>query len=72
MNELICEKAGFSATGTYDISVQTYSRKVDLDVSNAIAGLGSTAIHIAGDVVWAPQSSCEHLQSWQLTVAPFF
>jgi adenylosuccinate lyase len=52
MNELLCEKAGF-ASGIFDISVQTYSRKVDLDVSNAVAGLGSTAIHIAGDIVRA-------------------
>jgi adenylosuccinate lyase len=48
MNELLCEKAGFPKC--YDISVQTYSRKVDLDISNAVAGLGATAIHIGSDI----------------------
>ncbi|KAJ0339533.1 hypothetical protein COL26b_009389 [Colletotrichum chrysophilum] len=49
LNERLCELAGFE-TGVYDISVQTYSRKVDLDVSNAIAGLGATAMHITNDL----------------------
>lgn len=53
MNELLCKKAGFP-NGTYDISVQTYSRKVDLDISNAVAGLGATAIHICSDIVRNP------------------
>ncbi|TDZ31296.1 Adenylosuccinate lyase [Colletotrichum spinosum] len=48
LNELLCEKAGFPST--YDISVQTYSRKVDLDIANAICGLGATAMHITTDI----------------------
>ena len=45
LNEILCEKAGFPAT--YDISTQTYSRKVDLRIANALASFGATAIHIA-------------------------
>ncbi|KAF6818975.1 adenylosuccinate lyase [Colletotrichum musicola] len=48
LNELLVEKAGFPST--YDISVQTYSRKVDLDIANAICGLGATAMHITTDI----------------------
>lgn len=48
LNEILCQKAGFPKT--YDISTQTYSRKVDLDIANAICGLGATAMHIAGDI----------------------
>ncbi|OIW29455.1 adenylosuccinate lyase [Coniochaeta ligniaria NRRL 30616] len=62
MNELLCKKAGFP-NGTYDISVQTYSRKVDLDISNAVAGLGATAIHICSDI--------RHLASMKTMEEPF-
>ncbi|CAK7240377.1 MAG: adenylosuccinase ade13 [Sporothrix thermara] len=48
LNEILCRKVGFPKT--YDISVQTYSRKVDLDIANAIAGLGATAMHITSDI----------------------
>ncbi|KAF9874070.1 adenylosuccinate lyase [Colletotrichum karsti] len=48
LNDLLCQKAGFPST--YDISVQTYSRKVDLDIANAICGLGATAIHMTSDL----------------------
>ncbi|OAA56251.1 L-Aspartase-like protein [Niveomyces insectorum RCEF 264] len=48
LNEILCRKAGFPKT--YDISVQTYSRKVDLDIANAVCGLGASAIHITGDI----------------------
>ncbi|EXF85777.1 adenylosuccinate lyase [Colletotrichum paranaense] len=48
LNDLLCEKAGFPKT--YDISTQTYTRKTDLDVSNAICGLGATAMHITNDI----------------------
>lgn len=48
LNELLVEKAGFPSC--YDISVQTYSRKVDLDIANAICGLGATAMHITTDI----------------------
>lgn len=48
LNELLCEKAGFPRT--FDISVQTYSRKVDLDIANAVCGIASTAMHITNDI----------------------
>lgn len=61
LNELLCKKAGFP--GCYDVSTQTYTRKVDLVVSNAIAGLGSTAQRIAGDI--------RHLAAWKEIEEPF-
>ncbi|KAL7626039.1 hypothetical protein AAE478_002809 [Parahypoxylon ruwenzoriense] len=48
LNELLCQKAGFP--DCYDVSTQTYTRKVDLIVGSAIAGLGATAQKIAGDI----------------------
>lgn len=45
LNDILCRKAGFTAC--YDISTQTYSRKVDLRVANALAGFGASAIRIA-------------------------
>jgi adenylosuccinate lyase len=45
LNDMLCEKAGFP--GCYDISTQTYTRKVDLRIANAISALGATAIRIA-------------------------
>ena len=45
LNEIICEKSGFTAC--YDISTQTYSRKVDLRVANALSSFGASAIRIA-------------------------
>lgn len=45
LNEILCEKAGFEAC--YDISTQTYSRKVDLRIANALSAFGATAIRIA-------------------------
>ncbi|KAK6957065.1 hypothetical protein Daesc_002350 [Daldinia eschscholtzii] len=41
LNVLLCEKAGFPST---------YTRKVDLRISNAIAGLGATAQRITSDI----------------------
>ncbi|PHH59459.1 hypothetical protein CDD81_3189 [Ophiocordyceps australis] len=61
INEILCHKAGFP--GTYDISVQTYSRKVDLDIANAICGLGATAMHITNDI--------RHLASMKELEEPF-
>lgn len=61
LNELLCKKAGFS--GCYDVSTQTYTRKVDLIVANAIAGLGSTAQKIAGDI--------RHLATFKEIEEPF-
>ena len=40
LNEILCKKAGFPSC--YDISYQTYPRKVDLNVANAVCGLGGT------------------------------
>ncbi|KAF3342859.1 hypothetical protein VD0002_g2727 [Verticillium dahliae] len=48
LNELLCEKLGFPQC--YDISTQTYSRKVDLNVANAVCGIGSTVQRITGDI----------------------
>lgn len=61
LNALLCEKTDFPAC--YDVSTQTYTRKVDLLVANAICGLGATAQKIAGDV--------RHLASWQEAEEPF-
>lgn len=47
LNELLCEQAGSS--GCYDVSVQTYTRKVDLNVANAICGLEATVQRITAD-----------------------
>lgn len=47
LNEILCVKAGFPAC--YDISTQTYTRRVDLNVANALCALGSTVQRIAAD-----------------------
>jgi adenylosuccinate lyase len=48
LNDLLCSKAGFPAC--YDISTQTYTRKVDLRVANAICGLGASVQQICADI----------------------
>ncbi|KAI9791009.1 MAG: adenylosuccinase ade13 [Peltula sp. TS41687] len=48
LDRLVTKKAGFSAA--YAITSQTYSRKVDLDVSHALASFGATCQRIAGDI----------------------
>ncbi|KAI0839856.1 adenylosuccinate lyase [Hypoxylon sp. FL0890] len=48
LNDLLCKKAGFP--GCYSISTQTYTRKVDLRIANAIAGLGATTQRITSDI----------------------
>jgi adenylosuccinate lyase len=45
LNQILCKKAGFPSC--YDISTQTYTRKVDLRVANAVSSLGATAVRIA-------------------------
>ena len=45
LNQILCERAGFPSC--YDISTQTYTRKVDLRVANAVSSLGATAVRIA-------------------------
>lgn len=61
LNELLCQKAGFPSC--YPVSTQTYTRKVDLIVSNAIAGLGASAQKITGDI--------RHLAAWKELEEPF-
>ncbi|TFB01572.1 Adenylosuccinate lyase, partial [Trichoderma ghanense] len=48
LNVLLCQKFGFPAC--YDISTQTYTRKVDLIVAQAVAGIGATAHKIGNDI----------------------
>lgn len=61
LNELLCKKFGFPSC--YDVSTQTYTRKVDLIIANAVAGLGSTAQKITGDI--------RHLMHWKEIEEPF-
>lgn len=44
LDQKITDKSGFESA--YDISVQTYSRKVDVDVSNALSSFGATCEHV--------------------------
>ncbi|RDL40170.1 Adenylosuccinate lyase [Venustampulla echinocandica] len=48
LNDLLVEKAGFPSC--YPISTQTYSRKVDLRVANALSAFGATVQRITGDI----------------------
>jgi adenylosuccinate lyase len=48
LNEILCKKAGFPSA--YPISTQTYTRKVDLRVANAVCALGATAQRICSDI----------------------
>ena len=48
LNEILCRKAGFPTC--YDISTQTYTRKVDLRVANAVSAFGATCHRIALDI----------------------
>lgn len=48
MNEILSEKAGFKKC--YSISTQTYSRKVDLRVINALSSFGATVLRITTDI----------------------
>jgi adenylosuccinate lyase len=61
LNALLCKKAGFPSC--YAISTQTYTRKVDLILANAIAGLGASAQKITGDI--------RHLAAWKELEEPF-
>ncbi|KAM5352076.1 hypothetical protein ACJ41O_004799 [Fusarium nematophilum] len=44
LNEKLCQRFGFPSC--YDISTQTYTRKVDTIVANAVAGIGASASKI--------------------------
>ena len=48
IDALIAEKMGFP--GCYHVSGQTYSRKVDARVLNALSGIAQTACKFAGDI----------------------
>jgi adenylosuccinate lyase len=48
LNEFLCKKAGFPSC--YSISTQTYTRKVDLRVANALSALGGTVQKITSDI----------------------
>ncbi|KAI9658716.1 MAG: adenylosuccinase ade13 [Bathelium mastoideum] len=48
LDELVTKKAGFKSA--FIISSQTYSRKIDADVINALASFGATCERIGGDV----------------------
>lgn len=61
LNELLCAKFGFPSC--YEVSTQTYTRKVDLIIANAVAGLGSSAQKITGDI--------RHLAHWKEIEEPF-
>ncbi|RMZ74553.1 adenylosuccinate lyase [Pyrenophora seminiperda CCB06] len=61
LNELLCKKTGFPSC--YAVSTQTYTRKVDLIIANAICGLGASAQKITGDI--------RHLAAWKELEEPF-
>jgi adenylosuccinate lyase len=61
LNEILCDKAGFPSC--YPISVQTYPRKVDQRVLNALSGFGATVQKITGDI--------RHLASQKEMEEPF-
>jgi adenylosuccinate lyase len=48
LNKILCEKFGFP--GCYFISTQTYSRKVDLQIANALSAYGATVQRITSDI----------------------
>ncbi|KAJ5172737.1 hypothetical protein N7492_005330 [Penicillium capsulatum] len=48
LDELVTEKAGFNSA--FIISSQTYSRKIDVDVGNALGSFGSTCERIGIDI----------------------
>jgi len=61
LNEILCKKAGFEKT--YSISTQTYTRKVDLRVANALSAFGATVQKIGSDI--------RHLASQKEMEEPF-
>ncbi|OHW95634.1 adenylosuccinate lyase [Colletotrichum incanum] len=61
LKELLCENFGFQAY--YEVSTQTYTRKVDLIIANAVVGLGFSAQKITGDICY--------LAHWKEIEEPF-
>ncbi|KAI1166278.1 L-Aspartase-like protein [Nemania serpens] len=58
LNSLLCAKLGFPSC-----YVSSHTRKVDLVIANAVAGLGATAQKICGDI--------RHLANWKEIEEPF-
>ena len=50
LDKLVAKKAGFDELAPFIICSQTYSRKIDVDVSNALSSLGTTMQKIAVDI----------------------
>ena len=50
LDEMVAKKAAFDHTAPYIVTTQTYTRKVDLDIANALASLGTTCERLAGDI----------------------
>jgi adenylosuccinate lyase len=48
LDELVTRKAGFESA--FIITSQTYSRKIDADVLNALGSFGATCQKIGGDI----------------------
>jgi adenylosuccinate lyase len=48
LNKILCKKADFPSY--YPISIQTYFRKVDLSIANALGAFGDTVHRIASDI----------------------
>lgn len=48
LDQLVTRKAGFNSA--YVISSQTYSRKIDVDVANALSSFGATCQRIGSDI----------------------
>ncbi len=48
LDELVTRKARFESA--YVISSQTYSRKIDVDVANALSSFGATCQRIGSDI----------------------
>ncbi len=61
LDDIVTKKAGFKQC--CHISSQTYSRKIDVDVSNAYSSFGATCQRIGGDI--------RHLASFKEIEEPF-
>ncbi len=61
LDRLVTKKAGFESA--YIISSQTYSRKIDVDISNALSSLGTTCQRIGSDI--------RHLATFKELEEPF-
>jgi len=48
LDKLVTQKAGFESA--FIVTSQTYSRKIDADVLNALGSFGATCQRIRGDI----------------------